>query len=76
MRKINLGLIGLGTIGEGVYKLLKSQKNRIKKIYDIDIDLVKYQIMIAAGYKLELNSILKKNHTIECRINAENAKDF
>ena len=25
-----------------------------------DIDLVKYQIMIAAGYKLELNSILKK----------------
>ena len=41
-----------------------------------DIDLVKYQIMIAAGYKLELNSILKKNHTIECRINAENAKDF
>ena len=40
MRKINLGLIGLGTIGEGVYKLLKSQKNRIKKIYDIDINLV------------------------------------
>ena len=31
MRKINLGLIGLGTIGEGVYKLLKSQRNRIKK---------------------------------------------
>ena len=35
MRKINLGLIGLGTIGEGVYKLLKSQRNRIKKIYNI-----------------------------------------
>ena len=41
MRKINLGLIGLGTIGEGVYKLLKSQKNRIRKIYNIDINLVK-----------------------------------
>ena len=41
-----------------------------------DIDLVKYQIMIAAGYKLNLRDIIKRNHTIECRINAENAKDF
>ena len=41
-----------------------------------DIDLVKYQIMVAAGYKLDLSNIVKKNHTIECRINAENAKDF
>ncbi len=41
-----------------------------------DIDLVKYQIMVAAGYKLDLNNIIQKNHTVECRINAENAKDF
>ena len=41
-----------------------------------DIDLVKYQIMVAAGYKLDLSNIIKKSHTIECRINAENAKDF
>ncbi len=41
-----------------------------------DIDLVKYQIMVAAGYKLDLSNLIKKNHTIECRINAENAKDF
>ena len=41
-----------------------------------DIDLVKYQIMVAAGHKLDLKNIIKKNHTIECRINAENAKDF
>ncbi len=41
-----------------------------------DIDLVKYQIMVAAGYKIDLNNVIKKNHTIECRINAENAKDF
>ena len=41
-----------------------------------DIDLVKYQIMVAAGYKLDLKNIKKENHTIECRINAENAKDF
>ncbi len=41
-----------------------------------DIDLVKYQIMVAAGYKIDLSKLEKKNHTIECRINAENAKDF
>ncbi len=41
-----------------------------------DIDLVKYQIMVAAGHKIDLSNLYKKNHTIECRINAENAKDF
>ena len=41
-----------------------------------DIDLVKYQIMVAAGYKINLSNKIKKNHTIECRINAEDAKDF
>ncbi len=41
-----------------------------------DIDLVKYQIMVAAGYKLDLTNLIKRNHTIECRINAENARDF
>ncbi len=41
-----------------------------------DIDLVKYQIMVAAGYKIDLTNVVKKNHTIECRVNAENAKDF
>ena len=41
-----------------------------------DIDLVKHQIMIAAGYKVDLTNLMKRNHTIECRINAENAKDF
>ncbi len=41
-----------------------------------DIDLVKCQIMVAAGYKIDLSNLIRKNHTIECRINAENAKDF
>ena len=41
-----------------------------------DIDLVKSQIMVAAGYKIDLSDVKKKNHTIECRINAENAKNF
>ena len=55
MRKINLGLIGLGTIGEGVYKLLKSQKNRIRKIYNIDINLVKScDISQSLGKKLKI----------------------
>ena len=41
-----------------------------------DLDLVKNQIMVAAGYKIEINDLNKKFHSIECRINAENAKDF
>ena len=41
-----------------------------------DIDLVKYQIMVAAGYKVDMTNLIKRNHTIECRINAENAKNF
>ena len=41
-----------------------------------DIDLVKNQIMVAAGYKVDFDKLEIKNHTIECRINAENAKDF
>ena len=41
-----------------------------------DIDLVKYQIMVAAGHKIEFKKLERQNHSIECRINAENAKDF
>jgi len=41
-----------------------------------DIDLVKNQIMVAAGYKVDFDKLEINNHTIECRINAENAKDF
>ncbi len=41
-----------------------------------DIDLVKYQIMVAAGHKIEFKKLDIQNHSIECRINAENAKDF
>ena len=41
-----------------------------------DLDLVKNQIMVAAGYKTNLDKLVSNSHTIECRINAENAKDF
>ena len=67
MRKINLGLIGLGTIGEGVYKLLKSQKNRIKKIYDIDIDLVK---------SCDISQNLRKKLKIEKKFFTNNYSDL
>ena len=40
-----------------------------------DLDLVKNQIMVAAGYKTNLDNLVSNSHTIECRINAENAKD-
>jgi acetyl-CoA carboxylase biotin carboxylase subunit len=43
------------------------------------IDLVREQIMIAQGEKLDFtqDDIILRGHAIECRINAENpAKDF
>jgi acetyl-CoA carboxylase biotin carboxylase subunit len=41
------------------------------------IDLVKQQILIAAGEKLTLsNTMTPKGHAIECRINAEDPKNF
>ncbi len=39
-----------------------------------NIDIVKYQILIANGYKLDISQqdIIIRGHAIECRINAEN----
>lgn len=41
-----------------------------------NVDIVKEQIKIAAGYSLEFKqeNILLQGHAIECRINAENPK--
>ena len=44
-----------------------------------DVDLVKSQIMIAAGYKMDSvlhGPILFRGHAIECRINAEHPEKF
>jgi acetyl-CoA carboxylase, biotin carboxylase subunit len=44
-----------------------------------DVDLVKSQIMIAAGARLEnvlLGPIVHRGHAIECRINAEHPEKF
>jgi len=35
------------------------------------VDLVKWQILIAAGEKLDLKNVSIRGHAIECRINAE-----
>tara|TARA_Y100000741_G_scaffold63035_1_gene44875 strand:+ start:344 stop:1624 length:1281 start_codon:yes stop_codon:yes gene_type:complete len=41
MKKINIGIIGLGTIGTGVYKILKERRGEIKKRYNIEININK-----------------------------------
>ena len=41
MHKVNVGLIGFGTIGTGVVKELKLKREHIKKRYDLDINLSK-----------------------------------
>lgn len=38
----------------------------------VDLDLIKEQIKIAAGYKIANKNYLPQSHSIECRINAEN----
>ncbi len=43
----------------------------------VDLDLIKEQIRIAAGEKLEMGNRLPHGHAMECRINAEDVfKDF
>ena len=39
-----------------------------------DVDLVKEQILVAAGEKIENRTFNPKGHSIECRINAEDPK--
>ncbi|MEW6170626.1 MAG: homoserine dehydrogenase, partial [Candidatus Omnitrophota bacterium] len=41
MKKINIGLIGLGVIGSGVVKILKERKNFFKKKLGIELSLKK-----------------------------------
>ena len=61
MKKINVGIIGLGTIGSGVYKILNQRKSKIKKEYHIEIDIKKCcDISEASRKRLK---IPKKNFT-------------
>ena len=38
--KLNVAIIGLGTVGSGVIKLLRKQKNNIKKRTGIELKVV------------------------------------
>ncbi|MGI6701099.1 MAG: homoserine dehydrogenase [Christensenellales bacterium] len=40
MRKIGVALLGLGTVGSGAYRILKSERENIKKTYGIDIKVL------------------------------------
>ena len=41
MRKINIGIIGLGTIGEGLFRIINSQKSSIRKKFNVEINIIK-----------------------------------
>lgn len=41
MKKINIGLIGLGTIGRGVLKVLSRKRKMLKKKHNLDFNIVK-----------------------------------
>ncbi len=63
MKNINIGLIGFGTIGTGVVKLLKKNKNEILKKTGIKVNLKKIadlDIKTNRGVKVE-KGILTKN---------------
>ena len=39
MRKINIGLIGFGTVGSSVYNALKKKSSYLKKRYKLDLQV-------------------------------------
>lgn len=41
MKKINIGLIGLGTIGSGVLGILSQKRKSFKKRFDVDFNIVR-----------------------------------
>lgn len=63
MRKINIALLGLGTVGTGVYKVLKGQKEEIP--YKIGAELVLKKILVRnlekAAAKVDDPSVLTDN---------------
>lgn len=41
MKKINVGLLGFGTVGTGTFKTLQMNKEHMKKCADVDIEITK-----------------------------------
>ena len=71
MKKVNIGIIGLGTIGSGVYKILNERRGRIKKLYGIDIKIVRCcDISESSKRKLKIpNSRFTKDFRVITRDN-------
>jgi len=67
MKSINIGLIGLGTVGSGVYKLLKKNTSKIYKKTNIRINLKRIA---------DIDSKKAKELKIEKKIFTHNAYDI
>ena len=44
--KIKIGLLGLGTVGSGVYKLIEKQKEEFCKKAGADVEIVKILVLL------------------------------
>ena len=51
MKQVNIALIGLGTVGSGVYKTIQMQKERIEHKEDISLNLKK---VLALEYSIDI----------------------
>ena len=56
MRQVNIALIGLGTVGSGVYKTIEMQKKRIEHKEDVSLNLKK---VLALEYSIDIPEELK-----------------
>ena len=60
MRKINIGIIGLGTIGEGLFKIINSERLSIRKKFNVEINIIKVcdlDYKLAKKLKIELENL-------------------
>ena len=69
MRKINIGIIGLGTIGEGLFKIINSERLSIRKKFNVEINIVKVcdlDFKLAKKLKIEKKLFTNNyNHIVE-----------
>jgi len=56
MREVNIALVGLGTVGSGVYKTLSMQKERVEHKEGLTLNLKK---VLALEYAIEIDESLK-----------------
>lgn len=58
MKKIGVGILGLGTVGGGTYEILKNNKERIKNVYGLDVDV--YGILDKSIERLDYFNVPKE----------------